>query len=354
MEKTVNAEKIIIAREFNKLTQNELIEKLSINGINVTQGELSKIEQGLRKEIPDTLLNAISEILEFPTSFFLGSWERQNIKGGLYRKRQSLKKKDESFVDSSVNLFIQTFIHLSKNVELETLNVPDFPLDVSQTSAEIARKTRAYWGVQDGPIGNLIELLEDNGIVINYINIEEDKFDGYSCCLDGYYFIFINPQMPGDRLRFTIAHELGHLIMRNENKPYPQCEEEANKFASEFLMPENDIKFELNNLTCERAYYLKPQWKVSMASLIHRASDLGVITKSRYTSLNVQMSKLGYRKNEPNPIEKERLTLFQEIIDTYIEQKGETIESIAQQMNLSKNVLVKLYKPHRNNIRAIN
>ena len=160
--------------------------------------------------------------------------------------------------------------------------------------------------------------------------------------------------MPGDRLRFTIAHELGHLIMKNEDNPYAECEDEANEFASEFLMPETDIKFELNNLSCEKAFYLKPKWKVSMASLIRRASDLGVITKSRYTSLNVQMSKLGYRKNEPTPIEKEKPTLFQEIIDSYIEAKGETLESIAQQMNLSKNVLVKLYKPYRNNIRAIN
>lgn len=354
MDKAVNAEKIIIAREFNKLTQIELIGKLEENGIKVTQGELSKIEKGIRIEIPDTLLNVISEVLEFPTSFFLSDWERQNIKGGLYRKRQSLKKKDESFVDSSVNLFIQTFLYLSQKVELAKINVPYFQINAEQSPADVARKTRSFWNVKEGKIDNLIELLEDNGIIINYINIEEDKFDGYSCSLDGYSFIFINPQMPGDRLRYTIAHELGHIIMKNEDNPYPRCEEEANEFASEFLMPEKDIKYDLINLTCEKAYYLKPLWKVSMASLIRRAFDLDTITKSRYTSLNVQMSKLGYKKSEPNPIDKEKPTLFQEIIDSYIEAKVETIEKIAEQMGLSKNVLVKLYKPHRNNIRAIN
>jgi len=354
MEKLVNAEKIIVAREFNKLTQNELIEKLDKIGIKVTQGELSKIEKGIRKEIPDVLLNALSELLEFPSSFFLSSWERQNIKGGLYRKRQSLKKKDESFVDTSVNLFIQTFIYLFKNAELETINVPYFPIEPDVSPSDIAKKLRLFWDIKNGPIDNLTDLLENNGIVINCINIEEDKFDGYSCFLEGYFFIFINPQMSGDRLRFTIAHELGHLIMKNEDNPYPKCEEEANQFASEFLMPEADIKLELNNLTCEKAYYLKPQWKVSMAALIRRALDTSAITPSRYTSLNVQMSKLGYRRNEPYPIDKESPTLFQEIIDSYIEVKGESIESIAAQLNLSKNVLIKLYKPHRNNVRAIN
>lgn len=354
MEQTINCEKIIIAREFNKLTQKQLIEELEKIDKKITQGELSKIEQGLRKDVSDDLLNAISKILDFPKDFFLTPWERQNIKGGLYRKRQSLKKKDEGFVDSSVNLFIQTFNDLSKNFEINTINIPHFSVYENNSPAHIAKKTREFWNVPQGPIEDLTTLLEDNGIVINYINVSEQEFDGYSCMLDNFYFIFINPDMPADRLRFTIAHELGHLIMKNEDTPYPQCDDEANKFASAFLMPEDDIKFELMNLNCEKAYYLKPKWKVSMAALIRRARDLDAITQSRYTSLNVQMSKLGYRKNEPIVFEKERPSLFEEIINLYIENKKETLDDIAQRTNISKNVLIKLYKPHRNNIRAIN
>ncbi len=354
MEQTINCEKIIIAREFNKLTQKELIEKLEEIDKKITQGELSKIEQGLRKDISDDLLDAISTILDFPKDFFLTHWERQNIKGGLYRKRQSLKKKDEGFVDSSVNLFIQTFIDLSKNFEINTIKIPHFSTNENTSPANIAKKAREFWNVAHGPIQDLTTMLEDNGIVINYLNISEQEFDGYSCMLDNFYFIFINPDMPADRLRFTIAHELGHLVMKNENIPYPMCDEEANKFASEFLMPEEDIKLDLKNLNCEKAYFLKPKWKVSMAALIRRAYDLEVITKSRYTSLNVQMSKLGYRKNEPIAFEKEKPSLFQEIVNLYIETKNETLDDIAKRTNISKNVLLKLYKPHRNNVRAIN
>lgn len=333
MSTCIEYEKVILAREFNRLTQKELINALKRNGAIVSQGEISKIELGQRKEISAGLLNSLSAALDFPVEFFTTPTNKENVKGGLYRKKQSLKKKDQDYIEASVNIFKDVYINLLNFVEIIKTDIPYYS-PVSDSPANIARKLREYWDVS-GVLDNLIDLLENNGIVVSYIDIDDDKFDGFSCFFDKSYFIFINSRLSGDRLRFTIAHELGHIIMQHVDFMNPKCDEEANEFASEFLIPEKEAYKDLVNLTCEKAYYLKSKWKVSMAALIKKAADSNAITQSRYKSLMVQMSKMGYRKKEPNPIAKEKPTLFKEIVDVYMEKRNmKNIEDVANAVNI--------------------
>ena len=101
-------------------------------------------------------------------------------------------------------------------------------------------------------------------------------------------------------MRLTLAHELGHLVMHEH--PTEDMEREADRFAAEFLMPEQDVALELYPMSLERAAALKTRWRVSMAALIRRARDLGKLTTWQYKNLFVQLGRLGYRTNEPNPI----------------------------------------------------
>ena len=103
--------------------------------------------------------------------------------------------------------------------------------------------------------------------------------------------------MPGDRQRFTLAHELGHLVMHDV--PTEEMEDEADKFASEFLMPEAQIQGQLHALSMRKLWELKSRWKVSMAALVKRAETLGCITASQTRYLWIQLSKSGYRLEEP-------------------------------------------------------
>src|SRR5690606_22384920 len=115
--------------------------------------------------------------------------------------------------------------------------------------------------------------------------------------------IYINKDASADRQRYTLAHELGHLIMHC-GKYIPTVEEaevEADRFASEFLMPELEIKHQLNSrLSFSQLGDLKRYWKCSMSSIVMRAHKLGIIGKDRYTSLYVQLSRAGYKKKEPD------------------------------------------------------
>ena len=109
--------------------------------------------------------------------------------------------------------------------------------------------------------------------------------------------VFINTRQPKDRLRYSLAHELGHIVMHR--LPNPKMEEEANRFASEFLMPTQDIEKDLYNLSLDRFMALKPYWRTSMQALIRKAYSTGKLNESRYRYFMVAMGKRGWRTREP-------------------------------------------------------
>src|SRR2546421_1977476 len=97
-----------------------------------------------------------------------------------------------------------------------------------------------------------------------------------------------------DRLRYTLAHELGHLIMHHDSTD-ADAERQADIFAAEFLMPSRDVRPYLYNLTVEKLANLKTYWKVSMSALIKRASDLDAITSRHARTLWMKMAQAGYK-----------------------------------------------------------
>jgi Zn-dependent peptidase ImmA (M78 family) len=104
---------------------------------------------------------------------------------------------------------------------------------------------------------------------------------------------------PPDRRRFTMAHELGHLVLHEDSYTDDHGEREANAFAAEFLMPAEQIRPQLRRLTLKRALALKLEWHASVAALIIRAKDVKAITPAHATRLHKQRSGMGWTRNEP-------------------------------------------------------
>lgn len=135
-------------------------------------------------------------------------------------------------------------------------------LEDGYTPETVAQYTRKYLGLKDEPVRNIFSLLERNGIIIIELDYDVDLFDGVSFLTDGgYYVIIINKNFSNDHKRFTLAHELGHLIMHTSNEflisEYRDKEDEANKFASEFLMPSDAISNSLRGLKLQYLVELK-------------------------------------------------------------------------------------------------
>ncbi len=342
----VNPEMVIIARESRGLSQSALSRK-----IGISQGILSKIETGAMRA-SDDILSKIENALEYPQKFF---YQVGRIYPGIsyHRKRKSIPQKTLDQIDANVNILRIHFEKLLKNIDFLEINIPHFSVDEEEMNAEdIARAVRQKLMLPRGPIENLTRILEDAGCIIMHCDFGTRMIDGLSLCVPKLPpMMFINKNIPADRLRFTVAHELGHIVMHKYFTP--TMEDEANEFAAEFLMPSSDIRSELTGLSIEKLACLKMRWKTSMQALLYRANTLQKIAERNKQYLWMQICKAGYRVNEPIEIEFEKPTLYQEIIDTHIEDLNYSIEELCDVVCMHEDEFEKIYFNKEQNLRLL-
>jgi Zn-dependent peptidase ImmA (M78 family) len=142
--------------------------------------------------------------------------------------------------------------------------------------------------------------------------------------------IFVNADAPMDRLRFTLAHELGHLIMHAFASP--DMESQADRFAAEFLMPAEDIRAQFVRVTLPLLMAMKAYWKVSMAALAYHAKRLEAITERQYIRIRTEMSRLGFVKHEPasTDIPREEPVLLRGLVAFHVEHLKYGIEDLGR------------------------
>jgi Zn-dependent peptidase ImmA (M78 family) len=207
--------------------------------------------------------------------------------------------------------------------------------------AEMAGEVRRLAGFASGPISDLVGLLERLGVIVVVLNLGNRRLDALGHWPDGHRpLMLVNSTAPADRRRFTMAHELGHAVLHFA--PSENQEAEADQFAAELLMPAQDGHRALHDIDLPKLARLKAAWGMSMASLLHRAYDLGRVSDYRYRQLNVELSAAGYRTKEPVALEHEKPGLLPEIIDR-CRASGESIEQLASRARMTKQEFQALY-----------
>ncbi|WP_177189648.1 helix-turn-helix domain-containing protein [Hymenobacter actinosclerus] len=314
---TFNGEALSVARRSRGISQKALAAS-----INITPATLCKIELG-HLAIKEELLSKIAEELHYPNTFFFKEINILTPNIIYYRKRTALRAGDVEKVDNIVHIERFRIKQLLKALELKQKIEPMNPADFGSPE-EIARRTRHILSVPAGPIKNLVNIIEGAGIIIITTDFNSDKLDGMIVPdQDALPLIYLNKDAPGDRQRSTLAHELGHWIMHHAFNPMADedVEDEAFRFAGEFMVPSMEFQRMVNDKTTLSGYAdLKRYWKMSMQFLIKRAYQLQIITKERYTSLFQQMSKMGYRKREPSSLDipTERPILIENMIKAHL------------------------------------
>ena len=329
----INFSLLETARLLRQKTQKEVVE-----AVGISQASLSKAEHGLQ-ELPIDAMEKLYKYYDFPENFFLRNEGISPLGHLYYRKKLTITNKIiDSFV-AKVKIFKTIIDELMSAVELPEYTLGNYIPDENLSAKEIARSVRYKLKIFSGAVPNLSTLLENSGIIIIRFDFGTDKIDGLTTITDSdKKIIFINNQMPNDRIRFSLAHELGHLVMHLENPPCSSddAERQADEFASEFLMPEEEILPMLQNLNIQILGMLKKRWRVSMHALVRRAKDLDAITYQQYRNLQIYFSKKGYSKTEPIPLPMEYPTMWEETLNLYRNELGYTDEDLMSVMRINK------------------
>ena len=315
-------EKLRIARILAGYSITELASSLDI-----TKQSLSQYENGVepKLDVYFKLLNVLgckSEFLTTPLS------KNSAIKNNFFRASAAADAIERKNQETKTNLAVNLYRFLEDYLELPNLNLPDFP-----ENSSIEEKTgilRQYWGLANRPIKNMLNCLESNGIIVSSFNSGgrlSYKIDGYTQQLeplnqngkDSFCVIVENNKESWARKNFSLAHELGHIILHSSDSyielsktEQNQLEIEANLFASAFLLPSEEFSKDMKNVyKLEDFVPLKSKWYVSIGAMMIRAKQLGILSNDQYLRLIKRYSYYQYRNGEPLDDE---IKIFQPIL----------------------------------------
>ena len=292
--------RIAQARELCGLTQGQLAQRVGVN-----QSAIAQIEGDRHMPSPEVLEAIAKETGFLPTFFEVEPVEDFPAGSLCYRSRRLLSAREESQAYQYAKTIFEQVKHMANHLRIPALRLSR----VTERPSIAAKVTRTSFGLSpDTPIKNLIHSVEKNGGFIFVLPLFLPAFDAFSTWAKFETerpIIAISSNKPADRLRFSIAHELGHLVMHQAMKGQLKAiENEANQFAGEFLLPEVAMHREIvKPVTLTNIAKLKVRWGVSMQSLIYRARELKIITERQARYLFTQMSARGWKTKEPSNLD---------------------------------------------------
>jgi len=294
--------------------------------VGVSANAIKKYEHGLNMPTSSNLLK-LAKALGVRTEYFFRPVKLE-LEGVEYRKRSNTPKALLHKINGDVIEQAERWTELLdlypdsvKPVEKFTLpeTLPD-QIESENCIELIANQVRKIWDLGLNPIPDMIDTLESKGIMIICTEVESKaKFDGLAGTVNGVPIIVISSHQPGDRQRFTLAHELGHLLLHGRLGEGMDEEKACNRFAGAFLLPNESVVQHLGqnrqHLELQEAYILKHEFGLSMMGVIFRAFQCNIITENQKLSLNKRFSAKGWRKQEPgNPYPQESTYLFKQLI----------------------------------------
>lgn len=335
MNYEINHRNLLLARESRGVTQKAMSE--AIDGLN--QGNLSKMEKGVLP-VSDEMIERIARYLDYPVAFFYKESQNRKLNSFFYRKRVTLPIKELTKLEARFDTTRIAIDELLDSVEIPEFDLPSIAVEGNITPKEVARRIRLFFGIPKGPIENLVKTIEQHGIIVVFLEDAPDKFFGVTMFTNkAVPVIFVNAEKSGDNKRFTLGHELGHLVMHLREDVYSMDEKdmdkEADAFSSEFNMPEQECRKDLLNVKYKDLPSIKVYWKMSKAAICYKAKELGMLGDSQYRYYMMQLSKSGQRKRETEYIDIDDPSLLRKIVKVHLEDLEYTKKELENLTGLS-------------------
>lgn len=332
-DRELTPSRVTVARERRGYTKTALARLTGLSSKTITNIELGN---GCSEET----LKALAHALQFPVGFFY----REDLVEPLnpsFRAFSRVTAAQKKAAQSSGAIAFELGDWLAENFNLPEPKIPDYS---NMEPEAAAQALRLEWRLGFSPIKNMIHLLESKGVKVFSLAEENAEVNAFCCwhkSTDPY--VFLNSFKSSESSRFDAAHELAHLVLHrySENKG-KEAEAQADAFAGEFLMPRQGV------LSRKRAYVQlrdilkeKKYWNVSAFAMTYTMSRNHMLTEWRYRALCIEMSKLGYRKTEPDSEPHERSQILQKVIDFY-RPRGGLVPILEKELNIHREEINKL------------
>ena len=350
-----NGQRLKEALQFREKKMTELADETGIS-----KQSLSLYANGGNVPPFDNVIK-IARALDFPTDFFMSEDLCTASTGNIYfRSQASATKKSRNAQKIKLEYVSKMYEVILNYMNVPELNLPDtsainIPADITHVDSDqaikeiekLAKLVREHWDLGNGPIDNLQYALQSNGIIVTGFRDVDTDIDAFSqqITIDGkvvYIIALAIGSKPIERLRFDMAHELGHILMHmwgedNEDiskDEFNAREKQANMFASALLLPKETFSKSVLAYPTNIDYYLalKKKWKVSMQAMMYRARQLDIISTNQFQYMMRTMSKNGNRTHEPGDKPGEiGDTIFQAALDMLFEGGYLTVRELLKE-----------------------
>jgi len=310
----VIGERLKMARKMAGMSQQELGERAGVSRMSI-----SKYERDINVPKSQVLIK-LAKALGVKIEYLLRPVEVR-LSEPLFRKCTALPKKKEYQILEKTRDWVERYLEVealfNDTPQYSMPNIENSIMELDDVE-EAVLQLRKEWDLGLDPIDNLLEVLEDKGIKVWTIDQEHDHFDALEIWAnDETPILVVRGGIPGDRQRFDLAHELGHMLLDVDEAL--DEEKAAHRFAGAFLAPKPKVFEELGrnrqHLSVKELLILKQKYGLSMQAWIYRAKDLGIISQSKMRQMFIEIRKRNWHKKEPGEqIEPERPQRLKQLV----------------------------------------
>jgi len=340
-------ERLTQAREARGLTAVSLADLIGAKSTSV-----SNYERNRQSPSPE-IMERIATVLNQPMAFFLRKIPN-SLPEPWWRSTSAATKGARARARARNAWLWEIIDYLTEYVDFPQVNLPEFnlPGDVQLITTgmieEIATECRQHWKLGNGPIADILLLMENNGIIVSRGELEAESLDAYSQRPNesARPLIFLgSDKASAARSRHDVSHELGHLILHRHidgkairnTATFKLIEQQAHRFAAAFNLPAEGFAQQLWSPTLDAFLALKPHWKIAISAMIMRCEQLSIITEEQARRLWINMSRRGWRRQEPldDRIAPEQPRLLKRSIELLINEGLKTPEQIVIDLALN-------------------
>ena len=273
------------ARKLKLLSQQEVADELGIS-----KQMISKYEKGI--SIPNSSkLIKLANLFGQKIDYFFRAYKVE-LGEINFRKKSRFSKKRQDSLKELIKIKLENYLWLEETLSIDySFNniIQKDKIKSLNDVEEVVFKLRKHWDIGMDPVHNIIQILEDKEIKVIELEDVDNKFDGLACFVnDKYPVIVVNGNFPVERKRFTLLHELGHLLLS-----LPECktsveEQFCNKFASEFLLSKKIIIEEFGgkrrHITLPELIATQKKYGISIQAIVYRLVDAQILSRDQHKS----------------------------------------------------------------------